>query len=349
MAIAPYITGVGVISSLGQDIKDLGVKQAKMTAVGAFDHTEIAATPFYQGVLANEQVTDGFALAKTAALAALDDAGLCPKQVPISLVLATGAGDTWALEHGVGDSARPYDLAYELADALGLSGVVMTVATACSSSSYAVSLARDLLTQGAGYVLVCGVEPKSCTSQYTFKSLMALDSAGCFPFSAKRNGTVLGAGAAALVLSEKPSPMNSDYARLLGIGLTCDGYHDTAPEPDGRAVMRGMEAALEEGGYQPQEIDLFVPHATGTRLNDEIEQRLLDTLFSTSKSRARLVLLKGDIGHTCGASSAFSMVVAAKALRDGQANAALINASAFGGNNSAVLLGTTTVNREVSV
>lgn len=331
------VTGIGVVSALGRDVADLGCKRALMAATGAFAYSEIGETPFFQGTLEEDEVRDGFALGLDAAWAALDDAEISPTEVPVSLVLATGAGDTRALEADTEAPARPYDLARQMADAMGLTGVVLTVATACSSSSYAASLARDLLAQGAGHVLLCGVESKSDSSQYTFKSLMALDPAGCFPFAERRNGTVLGAGAAALLLTDTPQGNKRTYARLSGISLTCDGYHDTAPEPEGRAVRRGVDQALAQGGYQHAEIDLFVPHATGTKLNDAIEARLLDTLFGDD-ARGRMVLLKGDIGHTCGASSAFSMAVAAKALHEGGARAALIGASAFGGNNAAVVM-----------
>lgn len=331
------VVGIGMISAIGEDARILGSRGAAFAPHSAFDNPLINDTPFVQGALTEAQARDALGLALTACRNALADAGLDTTTDKVALVLGTGAGDTAALENDLA-APRPFDLAQRLADELGCRGVVLTVATACSSSSYGVALAQDLLEQGAEYVLLCGVEAKSDSSQYTFKSLMALDPNGCFPFQEKRRGTVLSAGAAALVLSAAPAAGATVYGEVKAASLTCDGYHDTAPEPEGLAVRRGIHEALIGAGCSKADIDLFIPHATGTRLNDAIEQRLLGTEFGERATNGQLRLLKGQIGHTCGASSAFSMVCAAVALRDGHANAALIGASAFGGNNASVVM-----------
>lgn len=331
------VLGIGIICAIGEDVAALGTARAEVARVGAFDNPLLNDTPFVQGQLDEAAARDALGLAARAGANALNDAGLDPDRDEIALVLATGAGDTRALESGDA-TARPYDLAQRLADRLGCRGVTLTVATACSSSSYGVSLAEDLLAQGHGHVLLCGVEAKSDSSQYTFKSLMALDPDGCFPFAEKRRGTVLGPGAAALVLGNGAEAGQRAYGRIAAASLTCDGYHDTAPEPEGLAVRRGIRAALGKAGCGHADIDLFVPHATGTRLNDEIEQRLLSEEFGGRARDGQVLLLKGHIGHTGGASSAFSMAAAALALSEGRANAALIGASAFGGNNAAVVM-----------
>jgi len=122
------------------------------------------------------------------------------------------------------------------------------------------------------------------------------------------------------------------------VALTCDGYHDTAPDPEGRMLRSGVLRALEMADCEDSVVDLFVPHATGTKLNDEIEQDVLADVFGACRFNDRTILLKGDIGHTCGASAAFSMVAAAKRIRSGAARAALVGANAFGGNNACVLM-----------
>ncbi|MEL6677950.1 MAG: beta-ketoacyl synthase N-terminal-like domain-containing protein [Pseudomonadota bacterium] len=328
-----YVHGIGTVSAIGREPASLGVERAGLTRSHAFDILELQDTPFVQGDLEETAARDAFRMAFEASRAALADAGVDPAFEEVSLVVSTGAGDTAALEAGL-DNCRPYDLARRLAEELGLSGRFMTVTTACASASYGASAALDLMADGASTVLLCGVEAKSDTSQYTFKSLMALDPDGCRPFAEARKGTVLGAGAAALVLREAPS----DYGRISAVTLTCDGYHDTAPDPDGHALRRAMCEALQQSGCTPTEIDLFVPHATGTQLNDEIERGLLDEVFGEAALPDRMILLKGDIGHTCGASSAFSMVAAARRLQSGAAHAAFIGANAFGGNNACLVM-----------
>lgn len=333
-----FITGLGAISAIGSGTDTLGQDRAVPTPRGAFLQPEIAETPFFQGNLPEEVSRAAFELALSACRQALADADVDPRRDNIALVLATGAGDTLATECNGEPKVRPYDLALRLALRLGLRGVFLTVSTGCSASSYGVAIARDLINSGCDHVLLCGVEAKSDASQYTFKSLMVLDADGCFPFAEDRKGTVLGAGAAALLFSERPRATRQPYARLSAVSLTCDGFHDTAPDPEGRALRASMEAALAEAAHTSHDIEVFVPHATGTRLNDDIEQTLLSALFGERASPERMILLKGDIGHTCGASSAFSMVAGACMLRDKRAKAVLIGATSFGGNNASVIL-----------
>lgn len=331
------ILGIGMTCAIGEDTRALGRDSATVARTGAFANTHIADTPFIQGRLEDTMARDALSLALTACRQAIADSKLDSTRDRIAVVVATGAGDTKALETQSPD-AGAYDLAENLANALGCRGVVLTVATACSSASYAASLAADLLMQGHDYVLICGVEAKSDSSQFTFKALLALDYDGCFPFSERRRGTVLGAGAAALLVGNTIPPGGHAYGEIRATSLTCDGFHDTAPDPEGRALRYGIRQVLVRAGCNTADIDLFVPHATGTRLNDEIEHRLLTEEFGSGFRVNRTLLLKGDIGHTCGASSAFSMVAAARALDAGEARAALIGASAFGGNNAAVVM-----------
>jgi 3-oxoacyl-[acyl-carrier-protein] synthase II len=331
------ILGIGMTCAIGDDTAALGRDRADVARTGAFTNKHIAETPFVQGVLEDAEARNALDLALAACLQAIADSGLDPATDRIAVIVATGAGDTGALE-ARSPEALPYDLVQDLADALGCRGVLLTVATACSSASYGVSLAADLLEQGHDPVLLCGVEAKSDSSQFTFKALLALDHVGCFPFSEQRRGTVLGAGAAALMLSRNVPPGGRAYGTIASVSLTCDAHHDTAPDPDGHALRRGMRVALERAGCGTADIDLFLPHATGTRLNDEIEHRLLSEEFGEHFEAGQVMLLKGHIGHTCGASSAFSMIAAAIALQAGAAGAALIGASAFGGNNAAVVM-----------
>ena len=331
------VLGIGMTCAIGEDKAVLGRGAATVARTGAFANAQIADTPFVQGVLGDAEARDALGLALVACRSAIADSGLDPASSRIAVIVATGAGDTGPLEAQDPD-ARPYDLVWDLAEALGCRGVLLTVATACSSAPYGAALADDLLAQGHDYVLLCGVEAKSDSSQFTFKVLLALDHDGCFPFSDHRRGTVLGAGAAALVLGHRVPTRGHAYGRISAVSVTCDAHHDTAPDPEGNALRRGMRAALDRAGCGTADIDLFVPHATGTRLNDEIEQRVLREEFGARFEQGRVMLLKGHIGHTCGASAAFSMIAAALALEAGTARAALIGASAFGGNNAAVVM-----------
>ena len=340
------IIGLGAVSSLGHDVSSLADLQ-RLEAPEPdrpFQLTQLNETPFYQGGIEDNLAVSSFELALRACRDALHDSGLRSKN--IALLLATGAGDTEALERGDCDHNTPYELAERIASELSLEGVYATVSNACSSASYALALADDLFDEGHDAVLLCGVEGKSVTTQATFKSLLVLDQTSCRPFEEDRNGTVLGCGAAALILSNTKSDESAEcYARVCSVSTSCDAYHATSPEPSGAQMQRCIDEVLCRAGIKSQQVTLFVPHATGTILNDEIEQQLLKETFPDTFSKESTLLVKKYLGHTGGGSAAFSLLVAALTLRCSEFDSdcskhdyALINSTAFGGNNSCTLL-----------
>ena len=347
------VISMGAISAAGseKDAQIVAHAATRAATAGHFSNPNLAGTPFCQGVLPDGLARDARTLAIHAIEAAFADHSGPVDRAGTALVLATGAGDLGELEAGV-QSAQPYALAEQVAQATGLGGVFTTVSNACASAGYALRVAADLLDRGQQQVIVCGVEAKSDTSQATFKSLLALDPQGCRPFDENRGGTVLSAGAAALLLT-RPGVHPMPRARVAGLATTCDAYHETAPDPDGTELRRAMLAALNAASLNTDDIVVFVPHATGTRLNDEIEAEALAALFPEEFSPGTAVLLKREIGHSCGASAAFSVIAAVRSLetqamapagddtdqkRDPVPGHALVNAAAFGGNNVSVVI-----------
>jgi 3-oxoacyl-[acyl-carrier-protein] synthase II len=340
------IVGMGLVSSIGCELRQL----ADLHALEApepgrtFRLPGLDDTPFYQGDLCDSVALSAYKLAIKSCRDALRDSGMHSKNV--ALIVATGAGDTEFMERGVTSCNTPYELAERVATTLALNGVYVTVSNACSSASYALALADDLLAEGHDAVLLCGVEAKSITTQATFKSLLVLDPVSCRPFADNRNGTVLGCGAAALVLIDNDNNQGSQcYAKVRGVSTNCDAYHITSPEPSGMHLQSCIENVLIRAGVEPQQIDIFVPHATGTKLNDEIEKKILKKLFEKKFHEKSTLLVKQYVGHIGGGSAAFSFLIAALKLWNGtpgndyfEQRFALVNSTAFGGVNSCVIL-----------
>jgi 3-oxoacyl-[acyl-carrier-protein] synthase I len=180
----------------------------------------------------------------------------------------------------------------------GACGFGTIVSTACSSSGKALGSVRRLLALGvADAVLVGGVDTLCETTLRGFRSLEALSSRPCRPFSAERDGISLGEGGAFLLVERE----GEGAARLLGVGESSDAHHMSHPHPDGLGARLAMAAALEQGGIAPDEVDHVNAHGTGTPANDVIEARAIGETLGT---RVAVSSTKGYTGHLLGAAGA---------------------------------------------
>jgi len=303
----------------------------------------------------------------------------------IGLAVGSAAGDAEGAERlRQQGQAAPFDFCspHRAADSLperlaarlslNLEGPCFGIANACAASLYALAHATDLIEQGeADAMLVLGIELLSRVTQAGFQKMTALDPERCLPFDARRRGTVLGEGAAALLLvsgTRVPAPKSlGAYCHVLGYGLSCDAHHPTAPQPEGREVQAAVARALAAADCEAAQIAFVVPHGTGTPLNDRIEAEVLSTVAGERIREWGVLPIKSHLGHSAGASGAFSVLAAALALEARvlppalhlqQADPAvalrlpdratplpaalpllaLVNAYGFGGNNVSVVL-----------
>ncbi|MBP2673495.1 MAG: Beta-ketoacyl synthase [Deltaproteobacteria bacterium] len=252
-----------------------------------------------------------------------------------------------------------------IARELGLSGPLQTVVNACSSGTDAVGIAGSWIRAGLCDAAVAGGADELGRIAYIgFISLMITDDSPCRPFDRNRKGLNLGEGAAMLVLeSERSRGRRGTKARsfLLGYGSAGDAHHLTAPHPDGAGLKGAVAEALSSGGRAPAGLAFVNAHGTGTPDNDRVESRVLRDLFPGVPYHST----KGYTGHTLGAAGAIEAVFTASCLELGKipasagfetpdpeipnppvreatpvrGTAALSESLAFGGNNSAVVLG----------
>jgi 3-oxoacyl-(acyl-carrier-protein) synthase len=296
----------------------------------------------------------------------------------IGICLGTGTGDSDLLEdeHEGGPSVNPlaafsFSAAAAVANHFQTSGPNLTVSTACSAGCYSLSLARDAILDGwADVMIVGGTEVVSRVGQACFNRMNGLDPYACRPFDVDRAGTVYGEGAAILILESETHARRRGRERWLaevkGCGWSCDGYHPTAPDPSTRQGELAMRRALAEANLAADAIDCVICHGTGTELNDVAESNCLQNIFGDGLEQLLICAIKSKLGHSGGASGAFSCLTAALILERGMvppiANLTaldprcnlnlhigqpiqatvqnvLINAYAFGGNNISVVLG----------
>lgn len=138
------------------------------------------------------------------------------------------------------------------------------------------------------------------------------------PFDSTRDGFILGEGAGAVVLETEERVTQKGkipYAELKSVGITSDNYHITAPDPSGTYIAEAMNMALLEAGLEPQMIDYFNAHGTGTKLNDEVEAIALQKVFGDYSHTLPVTSIKGTIGHMLGACGLVEIVANVLSLR----------------------------------
>jgi 3-oxoacyl-[acyl-carrier-protein] synthase I len=187
--------------------------------------------------------------------------------------------------------------ALALAAALDLDGPAYTVSTACSSSAKAFASARNLLALDlCDAVLVGGADSLCRLTVNGFAALESLSAGRCNPFSANRDGIVIGEGAALFVLTREPASI-----ALAGVGESSDAHHISAPHPEGLGAEAAMRAALADARLEPGQIDYVNLHGTATPKNDAMESHAVARVFGTGIACSST---KPLTGHTLGAAGA---------------------------------------------
>jgi len=216
-----------------------------------------------------------------------------------------------------GDICQDYEYARQefgspaafLADLLGTTGPSFALSTACTSSTNAFISARRLLRLGlADAILVVGADSLCRTTVEGFISLEAVSDTLCLPMSAHRKGINIGEGAGVFLLSREPGPIE-----LLGVGESCDAYHLSSPDPQGRGAEAAMRAALRDADLTADDIDYVNLHGTGTVKNDQMESLAMDRVFPAGVACSGT---KSLTGHALGAAGAIEAALCCLAITD---------------------------------
>ena len=202
-----------------------------------------------------------------------------------------------------------------LAEHLNISGPAYAVSTACTSSAKSlISGARLILSGQADLVLAAGVDTLTRFTLAGFSSLGAVASDACLPFSANRAGINIGEAVALFLLSRKPPEDTAGpFITLAGWGESSDGYHISAPDPAGGGAKLAISAALARAGITADDIGYVNLHGTATAQNDAMESNAMATFFSPSTPMSST---KPLTGHTLGAAGALEAAICWLALTD---------------------------------
>lgn len=347
MSSRVYISGVGVISAIGNNVaENLGALVSGKAGMQAMQHLQSVhkdSLPVAEVKLSNGELaaltglpvhTSRTALLSTAAAReALTASGINISNWRTGFISANSVGGMDKtedfFEHFLKNSGSGHlrevvnhecgAVTEVTADALGIKDFVTTVSTACSSSANSIFLGARLIRQNRLDVVIAG--GADALARFTlngFNTLMILDSEYCQPFDDNRRGLNLGEGAGYVVLvSEKVAQtlQQKPAVAITGWANANDAHHQTASSPDGKGNLLAMSQALAKAGLKPGDISYINLHGTGTNNNDIAEGTAIKTLFEGAYPD--MSSTKSFTGHTLGASGGIEAVYAAIAIEKG--------------------------------
>jgi 3-oxoacyl-(acyl-carrier-protein) synthase len=340
-----FITGIGIISSIGKDIQETldSILQSKsgIAAVKylATNHKDIPVAEvkysdkelFTLGNIPyNELFTRSTLMGIIATAEAIRTSGIVVNEMSTALISATTVGGMDVSERYYFDfidnnSKNKFIPTYDCAESteriaehFGLEEYLTTVSTACSSSANSIILGARMIKNGLSERVICG--GTECLTKFHlngFNALSVLDKDPCKPFDEDRNGITLGEGAAFLVLeSEKTAfrPGRTIYAELTGYSNICEAFHQTATSEMGYGPYLAMDEALRIAGLKVSDIEYINAHGTGTLNNDSSEGLAIERLFG--KYIPAFSSTKSFTGHTTSAAGAIEAVLTIIAMQN---------------------------------
>ena len=324
------VTGIGLVSALGKSLEDswqnllLGKTGIKLHQIfpelGIFPLGLIAEKPSLLNTLAEIVVNS-----------ALQDAELVAPLFDCAVVIGSSRGyqASWEImarqmyqeeaESNLDNwlNTLPQMNAIAIARKIGSTAAVLAPMAACATGIWAIAQATMLIKTGQYQRVITGAieAPITPLTIAGFRQMGALAKTGAYPFDLQREGLVLGEGGAILILESAELAAQRQakiYGEILGFGLTADAYHGNSPEPLGKSAIIAIKQCLERSHISPTDIDYIHTHGTATQLNDRIESKIIQHLFSP---KLAISSTKGSTGHTLGASGALGVAFSLMALQ----------------------------------
>ncbi len=352
------VTGLGAVSPVGNDARStwaaLAAGKSGLGRITAFDPSpfEINVAAEVKGFRPEEAIPAkelrrmdrGAQLGVAAALEAVRDAGLRIDEgnaAEVGVIFGSAGGgygmlleqERTLVERGA-RRVSPFLISHMLPDSAsghiailtGAMGPNMAVASACATGTTAVGEAAETIRRGDAEVVISGGtdEPLLPVLYAGFMALRAVaddpdPAKACKPFDARRNGFVVGEGAAALVLETLEHARARGarvYAEVLGYGSSNDAFDMEASHESGRGPMLAMQMALRKSGVSPEEVGYINAHGTGTILNDRVETAAIKAVFGEHAYRLAVSSMKSMVGHLMGGAGALEALATVMALHE---------------------------------
>lgn len=331
------VTGIGLVSALGS--LETTWKRLLAGESGIYLQQPFESLASYPLALVGDQPIALAALTQQVVVAAVQDAGLTLPLENCGVVVGSSRGNQAAWEwltrsRWERETSRvppdrnpslmasnwletlPHAAAITTAYQIQTTAAVQAPMAACATGLWSIAQGFELIRTGQSTRVLAGAieAPITPLTLAGFTQMGALARTGCYPFDRQREGLVLAEGGAILVLEagELARQRNASvYGRILGAGLTADGYHISAPEPGSRAAIAAVQQCLTRAKIDAVAIDYIHAHGTATKLNDRNEAHLIQALFPDVPVSST----KGATGHTLGASGAIGAAFCLLALK----------------------------------
>lgn len=211
---------------------------------------------------------------------------------------------------------------------LGARGPSFGIVSACATGTHSIGEAAHTIRRGDADVMIAGGSEAAITpfSYASFCSMKAMSTRNgeprraCRPFDVTRDGFVMGEGSGVLVLESLEHAQARGariYCELVGYAASCDAYHITSPDPDGKGLSLAMRRALASGSVLPEQVDYINAHGTSTPYNDKFETMSIKRVFGDHARRVAISSTKSMTGHLLGAAGGIESVIAAKTIQTG--------------------------------
>ncbi|AFY55018.1 3-oxoacyl-(acyl-carrier-protein) synthase [Rivularia sp. PCC 7116] len=384
--IQVVVTGIGLISSLGNNLEEswqhLIAGKSGIKLYRPFPELQ----PLPLGLI-GDRPTELKNLTRQVVISALQDASLVPPLPDCGIVIGSSRSyqaewekmARWMYEEDNKDklsppstssppsllSNLPHMNAIAAAQLVGATGIVLAPMAACATGIWALFQAFNLIKSGRCERVVAGaveaaITPLTITG---FSQMGALAKTGAYPFDIHREGLVLGEGGAVFVLESAKLARQRRakvYGEIYGFGLTADAYHTNQLDPQGKGAISAVKECLHRTHISPEDIDYIHAHGTATQMNDSVESKVIQSIFS---QQVAVSSTKGSTGHTIGASGALGVAFSLMSLnnqilppsvglkepefdlnlvteaRESVINKAMCFSFGFGGQNAVVVLG----------
>jgi nodulation protein E len=352
------ITGLGSVSAMGVGVPALweglaagrsGIRRVTVCDTSMLTNPIAAEVPSFDpaAYLTPDQqlLFDRYAaFAMAAAVEAWGGAGLVlsdEERQRAGVLIGTGMGGMTRQDEGYRDlydkkvpRSHPFTIPRVMYNAaashvsmkLRLEGPTLCVSTACASASHAIGEAAEMIRCGRADLMVAGgadapIAPGVVKAWEGMRVLAPCGddpAAACRPFSADRQGLVLGEGAGIVILEERERAIRRGaaiHAELAGYAATADAAHITAPGVESPA--RAIRQALAQGGINVDEVQYINAHGTATRLNDTTETTIIKRVFGERARSIAISSTKSMHGHMMGASGAIELLATIMAIQRG--------------------------------
>ncbi len=394
------VTGINVISSLGLSMNEnwenlingkSGIKKISLFDASKLD-TQIAGqvpesfeeySKCYIKKRIRKQMTRVSQMCLTATKAAIEEHNIPiseydPERCAVILGIVNSANSSVEKDTDIKNTilkGMSNALSAWISLEYGFEGPNYTIATACASSAYAIAQGYDLIQQNKADLVIVGGADSTINPEEIegFNALYALSTRNdepekaSRPFSADRDGFVIGEGAGILILERESFAKKRNaiiFAELAGYALTSEAFNIMSPKTDGQGMAKTMEKAIKDTNTNKADVDYINAHGTSTMLNDLYESLAIESVFGENASKVAVSSSKSMLGHTIGAAGAIEAAITVKSIRESQIHptinlnnadpqlkldyvantkrekpirCALSNSFAFGGHNSTLV------------